>query len=201
MSASRLRFAVAAVGLCSGVLAAFVLAAAGDRGAALAAPAAETLRDASAPDAAPARPPISRTPPDPSPMRERAQWIFDLRWAKGDAYLVGVHKIEQPMPQETPRAMGRFALELFEGPTLIERVRFDFPLLGDEPRDGGSVRPVPYFGKNLVTRIGVMFPATSRGTKLQLWDRATDKRWELPWPPVESTDGPDAGTPSNGGKP
>ena len=200
MSAIPLRFTVAAAGLVAGVAASFVWAAARDDGAALAAPAAEGLKDAAA-DAGPTRPPISRTPPDPAPMRERAQWIFDLRWAKGDAYLVGVHKIEQTAPQETARAMGRFALELFEGPTLIERVRFDFPLLGDEPRDGGGLRPVPYFGKNLVTRIGVMFPATSRGTKLQLWDRATDKRWELPWPPVESTDGADAGTPANGGKP
>ena len=30
----------------------------------------------------------------------------------------------------TPRMMGRFAMELYEGPTLIERVRFDFPMLG-----------------------------------------------------------------------
>jgi hypothetical protein len=120
-------------------------------------------------------------------MKERTQWIFDIRWSKGEPFLVAVHKIEQPAPQETPRAMGRFALELFEGPTVIERVRFDFPLLGDEPKDGG-LRPVPYFGKNLTTRIGVMFPATSRGTRLELWDRATDKRWELPWPPVEGSD-------------
>jgi hypothetical protein len=197
MSAIRLRFAVAAMGLCAGALASLVGAMAGG-GAALA---ADPVKDAAVVDAGPARSPISRTPPDPAPMRERAQWIFDLRWAKGDAYLVAVHKLEQATPQETPRAMGRFALELFEGPTLIERVRFDFPLLGDEPRDGGGVRPVPYFGKNLVTRIGVMFPVTSRGTKLQLWDRATDKRWELPWPPVEETDGGgSAGASSDGGR-
>jgi hypothetical protein len=194
MSAIRLRFVVAAAGLSAGALASFVCAVVSD-GTALAAP-ADPLKDAAA-DGGPSRGPISRTPPDPAPMRERAQWIFDLRWAKGEAYLVGVHRLEQATPQETPRAMGRFALELFEGPTLIERVRFDFPLLGDEPKDGG-LRPVPYFGKNLVTRIGVMFPVTSRGTKLQLWDRATDKRWELPWPPVE---GNDAGTSTDGGAP
>jgi hypothetical protein len=128
---------------------------------------------------------ISRIPPDPTPMRERVQWIFDLRWDKGDVYLLGVHRIELPGAQETPRAMGRFAIELFEGPTLIERVRFDFPLLGDEPRDGG-IRKVPWFGGKLVTRIGVMFPATSRGTKLELVDRASEKRWDLPWPPTDT---------------
>jgi hypothetical protein len=129
--------------------------------------------------------PVSNIPPDPPPMRERVQWIFDLRWDKGDVYLLGVHRIELPAPQETPRAMGRFALELFEGPTLIERVRFDFPLLGDEPRDGG-LRKVPWFGGKLTTRIGVMFPATNRGTKLQLLDRANERRWDLPWPPTDT---------------
>jgi hypothetical protein len=129
---------------------------------------------------------ISHIPPDPAPMRERGQWIFDLRWDRGDVYLLGVHRIDLPAPQETPRAMGRFALELFEGPTLIERVRFDFPLLGDEPRDAGGIRKVPYFGAKLSTRIGVMFPATNRGTKLQLTDRASEKRWDLPWPPTDT---------------
>ena len=138
-------------------------------------------RDAAAREAS-----ISHIPPDPAPMRERGQWIFDLRWDRGDVYLLGVHRIDLPTPQETPRAMGRFALELFEGPTLIERVRFDFPLLGDEPRDAGGIRKVPYFGAKLSTRIGVMFPATNRGTKLQLVDRASDKRWDLAWPPTDT---------------
>ena len=71
--------------------------------------------------------------------------------------------------------MGRFAIELFEGPTLIERVRFDFPMLGPpEPLDAGYMAP-PSLQKNLTTRIGVMFPAVNRGTRLELWDRATDQ--------------------------
>ena len=79
--------------------------------------------------------------------------------------------------------MGRFAIELFEGPTLIERVRFDFPMLGPpEPLDAGYMAP-PSLQKNLTTRIGVLFPAVNRGTRLELWDRATDRRWPLPWPP------------------
>jgi hypothetical protein len=150
-------------------------------------PGALVLAPTDAPAASPkdggADVPISRIAPDPTPMRERAQWIFDLRWDKGEVFLLGVHALDLPKAQETPRAMGRFALELYEGPTLIERVRFDFPMLGDEPRDGG-VRSVPYFGAKLSTRIGVMFPATSRGTRMSLWDRATDKRWDLAWPPA-----------------
>ena len=66
-----------------------------------------------------------RIPPDPPALSEREQWVFDLRWDKGDIYLVQVHKTDMGSPHPTPRAMGRFALELYEGPTLIERARFD----------------------------------------------------------------------------
>src|SRR5690606_35267817 len=80
----------------------------------------------------------ARIPPDPPALRERKQWVFDLRWDRGEVYLVSVHEVDMGGPHSTPRVMGRFALELFEGPTLIERVRFDFPMLGvPETADGG----------------------------------------------------------------
>ena len=64
-------------------------------------------------------------------------------------------------------------------------MRFDFPMLGmEEPADAGWHTP-PRFLPGLKTRIGVVFPATKRGTRLELWDRATDRRWPLPWPPTE----------------
>ena len=127
---------------------------------------------------------LTKTPPDPDPpMHERKQWIFDLRYDRGDIFFVGVHPLDLGAPQATPRMMGRFALELFEGPTLIERVRFDFPLLGaGDPVHAGYMDP-PSFAPKLVTRIGVMFPATTHGNRLELWDRATNLRYPLPWPP------------------
>jgi hypothetical protein len=136
-------------------------------------------------------------PPDPPPLRERMQWVFDLRWDRDEVYLLQVHKLDMGEPHVTPRMMGRFALELYEGPTLIERVRFDFPLLGEPEQDDAGPRwkaPVKITQK-LKTRIGVLFPATSRGTRLELWDRASDRRWPLPWPPQETVYGalPDAG--------
>lgn len=135
-----------------------------------------------------------RIPPDPPALSEREQWVFDLRWEKGDIYLVQVHKTDMGAPHTTPRVMGRFALELYEGPTLIERVRFDFPMLGGapEPTDAGWKSP-PRFEPGMKTRIGVLFPATKRGTKLELWDRAKDQRWSLPWPPKEGVMPADAG--------
>jgi hypothetical protein len=121
---------------------------------------------------------ITPTPPDPPPLTERAAWVFDLRWDRGQVWLVGTSELKLPAPQATPRAMGRFALELFEGPTLLERVRFDFPLLGAAEPDA-----TVSFANKLRTRIGVVFPATKRGTRLELWDRATNRRWSLSWPP------------------
>jgi len=140
---------------------------------------------------------VTPTPPDPAPLVAQAQWVFDLRWDRGDVWLLGVRRISLPAPQPTPRVMGRFALELFEGPTLIERVRFDFPLLAvPDSRDGGLSR-APSFTDKLRTRIGVVFPATPRGTRLELVDRATGRRWPVPWPVPPATDdrSQSAGTP------
>ena len=127
--------------------------------------------------------PPSPTPPDPAPLVERQQWVFDLRWDRGDVWLLGVEPRDLGAPQPTPRVMGRFALELFAGPgpALVERVRFDFPMLGAPDPDAGGD---PFsFTRRLRTRIGVVFPAASRGTRLELVDRAAGRRWSLPWPP------------------
>jgi hypothetical protein len=127
---------------------------------------------------------ITNTPADPPPLVERAQWVFDLRWDQGDVWLLGIRPLMLAQAQATPRVMGRFALELFEGTAIIERVRFDFPLLGtSEPDAGVSLT------RKLRTRIGVIFPATSRGTRLELVDRATEKRWSVPWPPAAVPEG------------
>lgn len=130
-----------------------------------------------------ARPAVSKTPPDPPALSEREQWVFVLRWTRNEPYLVSIQKTDMGGPHPTPRVMGRFALELFEGPTLIERVRFNFPMLGATETPDAGWRTPPRFEPGLTTRIGVLFPATKRGTRLELWDRATDRRWPLPWPP------------------
>jgi len=132
---------------------------------------------------------LTATPPDPEALVERNQWVFDLRWDRGDVWLLDAHALTLAAPQATPRAMGRFALELFEGAGLVERVRFDFPFLGaiDTGGDGGSGSAFS-FTQKLRTRIGVVFPATRRGTRLELVDRATGRRWSVPWPPGDSLD-------------
>jgi hypothetical protein len=129
--------------------------------------------------------------PDPPATTVQRQWIFDLKWSKGDVYLMGVRAWDPGAPRRTPRAMGRFALELWEGHTLLERVRFDFPLMALADTDAGRRDP-PSMEAKLTTRIGVIFPQLARGTRLELWDRATDRRWPVPWPVEEWLD---AGTP------
>lgn len=126
---------------------------------------------------------ISKIPPDPKPLVESSRWLFDFRYDKGDVILLSTQKEVLGSPTASSRTMGRFALELFEGPTLIERVRFDFPMLGGVPTGpGDGIHKAPDFEARLVTRIGVYFPATQRGTRLELWDRKTDQRWAMPWP-------------------
>lgn len=128
--------------------------------------------------------PISRIPPDPSPLSEAHQWIVELRWDKGDVYLVSARSVDLEAPRVTPRVMGRFALELYEGNALVERVRFDFPgLIDGDFVDAGHAES-PRIDKKLTSRIGVMFPRTDRGRRFELWDRATDRRWPLAWPPA-----------------
>jgi hypothetical protein len=145
---------------------------------------------------------LTPNPADPPALVERAQWVYDLRWDRGDVWLLGVRRLDLPAPQATPRAMGRFALELFEGPALIERVRFDFPLLGvpdvedaGAPGAGSAASAAPSITRLLRTRVGVVFPATSRGRRLDLVDRANGRRWSLPWPPPSPSPSPatDAG--------
>ena len=126
---------------------------------------------------------FTRTPPDPQPALSSAkQWIFDLRYQQGDIFLVDTRALDLAAPRETPRVMGRFALELFDHAVLVERVRFDLPFLGaPAARPAGPIA----LDKHVTTSIGVVFPQTPRGTRLELVDRATGERWLLPWPAKE----------------
>jgi len=126
-------------------------------------------------------------------LTERSQWLLDLRWDRGDVWLLGTRRTDMHTPRVTPRAMGRFALELYEGPALIERLRFDFPLLGAD-FDGVESDHSLSLSQKLRTRVGVLFPATSRGTQLVLKDRRSGISWTLPWPPLEASGAPSPGS-------
>lgn len=143
-----------------------------------------------------ANPPLGRggpgqgpqgTAPDPPALRSRVQYELDFRYDRGDVELVGAREMRFPQPVVTARRMGRFAVELWIGLELVERVRFDFPLLGaEEPRDASLER-------GLVTRQTVRVPATDRPTRALIVDRATGEEIELPWPPVQREEAPETG--------
>jgi hypothetical protein len=131
-----------------------------------------------------AGPPPGGFAPDPTPLVTRHQWVVDLGYREGVVSFRGARRAEIPKAITTPRMMGRFALELYVGKELIDRVRFDFPLLGADELAGGERRwdSPPSFERRLSTTAAVMFPHSERATRVVLVDRASGRVWSLPWP-------------------
>lgn len=124
--------------------------------------------------------------PDPPPLSERAAWLYTIDYDHG-TLLPGspvLQCFERPVP--SARRMGRFAFELWLGEELVERVRFDFPLLAAEtPRKGPrqALREVPSFAPGAHVSASVRVAASSRATRAQLLDRATGQTSVVAWPP------------------
>ncbi len=140
--------------------------------------------------------PLSGSAPDPEPLRLAEQWQFSMLYQRGHASVEHVEKRTLAKPVSTVRHMGRFALELWIGHELVDRVRFDFPLIAAEETPGVTRRPLhdpPSLGPNAIARLTVLVPASPRATRLVLVDRATEKSEELPWPPDREPSAPDAG--------
>lgn len=126
------------------------------------------------------------TTPDPPPLVTRAQWLYRFVYRKGDVIVASVEKKEFERPVTTERRVGRFAVELWVGQELVERVRFDFPLLAADPAPEGrkhSLRGTPAFGPGAETSREVAVPASDRATRAVLVDRLNGHAIPLPWPP------------------
>ncbi len=125
-------------------------------------------------------------PPDPEALREARQWEYEVTYDAGTVRITKVTPKLFPKPIVTRRDMGRWAIELWIGRELIERVRFDFPLLrAEEPRKDRR-RPLhepPSFAAGAVMSQTLLVPASPRATRALLVDRATGEETELPWPP------------------
>ncbi len=125
--------------------------------------------------------------PDPTPVRTAHQWALTFRYAAGSVQLQSVRPVTLLRPVSTPRRMGRFAFELLSGPTLVDRVRFDFPLLAAD-EVAGRPRPFnapPRFETKAVAEQQIMAPDSSRASRARLVDRATGLIMMIPWPPAE----------------
>jgi hypothetical protein len=127
--------------------------------------------------------------PDPPPLVTKHQWVVDLGFRSGSVVFGGARRVELAKPAGTPRAMGRFAVELYVGKELIDRARFDFPLLGADDVEGVGKWDSPVtFERHLSTRAAVILPHSERATRAVLVDRATGNIWALPWPFVAGAD-------------
>jgi hypothetical protein len=149
----------------------------------------------------PAPPPLTGSAPDPEPLVMAEQWRFQVLFQNGAAHIERAEPQTLPKPVATPRRMGRFALELWIGRELIDRVRFDFPMIAAEEAPGVTRRPLhdnPSMAANALARVIVSLPASPRATRLVLVDRATNKSQDLAWPPDQTASAP---TPSTSASP
>ncbi|HEY3593713.1 MAG TPA: hypothetical protein VGL13_07560 [Polyangiaceae bacterium] len=142
-----------------------------------------------------AGPPPAGYSPDPRPLTTRQQWVMRFAYRTGQVFFRGANRVDLARAVATPRVFGRFAVELYIGKELVDRVRFDFPMLGaDDPgATDDKLRPPAAFAAGLTTQSSVQVPRSDRATRAALVDRATGVTWALPWPPVT---GPDAGVPA-----
>lgn len=144
-------------------------------------------------------PPISPAPtaaaaprvpdlPDPEPLRLARQWEYVIAYDRGEITVASVRPLLFQRPVVTPRRIGRYAIELWIGRELIDRLRFDFPALAaEEPMTtGGGGRPLQEpssLAPGARVRRVLLVPASPRATRAVLVDRATGATQELPWPP------------------
>jgi hypothetical protein len=153
------------------------------------APAPSATLSSAAPGASavPGAPPAKQDPPpDPPALVTPTQWLYRFSYSKGAIAITSVARKEFGRPIATERKVGRFAVELWVGHELIERVRFDFPLLGADPAPAGekrSLRETPAFGPGAETSREVLVPASDRATRAVLVDRQSGHETPLPWPP------------------
>lgn len=135
------------------------------------------------PAATPAAP---STLPDPDPLVTADQWEYVFDYSKGAVRVASVRPLRFTSPVATARRVGRFAVELRIGRELVDRVRFEFPLLAADPAPSSGKRPlhdVPRFALGAETSQTVLVPASQRATSAVLIDRLTGDTWPLPWPP------------------
>ncbi|WP_437325697.1 hypothetical protein [Sorangium sp. So ce381] len=122
--------------------------------------------------------------PDPAARPSAKQWVFDVHYAKGRGSIVRVRPVTLDRPLATARVMGRFAIELYVGQELLDRVRFDVPLTGDAPdRPPGALLRRPTFDSGVTTRLRVQMADNPRASWAKLVDRKTGAEERFLWPP------------------
>lgn len=126
--------------------------------------------------------------PDPPARASKKQWTVDITARAGKVSAERAASSLLKQPAESPRVVGRFALELYVGPELLDRVRFNVPLMGNGPVEHSTKRAYHDPDTNLVTTsLKVRLADNPRAAYLVLVDRVTEERTRFEWPP--SADG------------
>ncbi len=126
-------------------------------------------------------------PPDPKPLHTRDWIVYDFSYNKGKAELKTQRRERTAKPRDTARVVGRYAVELWIGCELIDRVRFSFPLQGAEEPKVLSTRHAlheqPSLTANARLASTVWVPFSPRATRAELVDRGAGTRSTIAWPP------------------
>ena len=119
--------------------------------------------------------------PDPPGIASKKHWTFEVQVRQGKPALGKVQEVALANPSTTARVLGRFAIEFWIGKELLDRVRFDVPLLEDPAKKRDRRLGAPQFSVN--TRLSVRMADTARATSVLLVDRATGETQHYAWPP------------------
>jgi len=140
--------------------------------------------------AAPAAPSTSAAPPsvpDPPALRSLDHFRIELSYNHGTIQITKVEALRFSEPREGKRRTGRFALELWSKDTLLDRLRFDFPLLAAEQPAQDDQRPLrreALFGPGAEVSTKLDAASVPEITRAKIVDRATQQVTEVAWPPV-----------------
>jgi hypothetical protein len=81
--------------------------------------------------------------------------------------------------------MGRFALELWVGTELLDRLRFDPPLMATGPVEKNPRHPFPRPSfDDVSTKLHLQIADDPRAAYAQVVDRATGETTRYAWPPA-----------------
>ncbi len=140
-------------------------------------------------DAGPIAEPITCTvdPPDPKPIHTREWLAYEFSFKEGVVDITSLRREQTAKPRDTSRRVGRYAIELWIGCELIDRVRFSFPLqAAEQPQVRGArhgLNEQPSLTANAHLTSVALVPLDLRATRAELVDRGTGKRSSLAWPP------------------
>jgi hypothetical protein len=138
--------------------------------------------------ASPAASPEAGRKGDPPALRSADHWKLSLQYVRGEIRVAKVEQLHLEEPREGDRRTGRFAIELWSNQTLLDRLRFDFPLLAVETphTDQRPIRREAVFSAGADVSTTLQVPSIPEIDRAQIVDRVTGQIAPLSWPPAVS---------------